>query len=56
MSALASIPIELHSVGCKHLFILFQRLDKRSHKPRIKAHVIVYEKQEIAGGTRGAPV
>jgi len=56
MCPLASIPIELHSIGRKNLVISPQRLNQGSHKTWIKAHIVVYEQQKIAGRHRGAPV
>src|SRR6266849_1393081 len=56
MPALAAVPIELHPVGCKKRLIVFQGLDQRGHKSWIETHVVVYEKEEIGPGDRGAAV
>ncbi len=56
MSALASVPIELHPIGCKDLLIFSERLDQRRYKPWVESHVVVYEEEEIACGRSGAAV
>jgi hypothetical protein len=56
MCAVASIPIELHSIGRENFLILSQPLNQRRYKARIETHIVVYEQQEIASGRRGAPV
>src|SRR3954447_11003340 len=56
MCALGAVPIELHSIGCKDLFIFRKRLYQGRHKTWIKPHVVVYEQQEITDGYRGASI
>jgi hypothetical protein len=39
MCAVASIPIELHSIGRENFLILSQPLNQRRYKARIETHI-----------------
>src|ERR1700730_19239394 len=54
--ARGSIPIELHPIGSKYLFVRLKGSYQRSDKAGVKAHVMVDEKNEITFGYLRTPV